>query len=127
MVPGDPSGWHILSAVLQFLRRAYLFKLNQPKTARDNLWSGTHTHTHHSQISWLAAGREDTPGEPSGMCSCRRILTGLWGNRALLWTGCFLIRVQGKCRDEGLSDDQGVWLLVSSLLGGFSKARLEHN
>ena len=64
MVPGDPSGWHILSAVLLFLRRAYLFKLNQPKTTRDDLWSGshthtpTHTHTHTSQSDFLARCRE---------------------------------------------------------------------
>lgn len=41
------------------------------------------------------------------MCSCRRILRGSWGKSALLWTGCFLIWVQGKWRDKGLSEDQG--------------------
>lgn len=108
MVPSDPSEWRIISSASVF--RTYIFV--QIESAKDHrgqsvVWN-THTHTctHHSQISWLATMRGDTPGEPSGMCSCRRILRGPWGKTALLWTGCCLIRVQGKWRDEGLPEDQ---------------------
>ena len=59
MVPCDPSEWRIISSASVF--RTYIFvKIESAKDHQGQsvVWN-IHTHTHHSQISWLATVRGD--------------------------------------------------------------------